>query len=302
MPYAITIPEELEERIRTGKIPETELVRALEQYVSNHPSLAGVIDSERADNGERKTQQEWISFFNEQGKAMISAPDVYRAAKIGSDELVRKLKEDFSQSRPSNKYDTRIGLVTSTRIVYNAHNQEATITHNTGSSIVEPQEYKVMIPHYFHKREYEVLRSEGGLAFLRALFDTNDRPGVIEEVLIRLSGKSREMFAGYPVCEGTKIWTPKVDGEWLSQSREIVNAGKKVGRNYQAPVEFKYRTDHHLGFRYYGDLEIFAYYGIGSYWEPNGFSRGVVYPELKLDKSVHTSKTLSKVKRFFSGS
>ena len=72
MHYAITIPEGLEARIRASKIPEAELVKTLEQYISDHPSLAGVIDVECADNGNVKTQDEWIKYFNEQGKAMIS--------------------------------------------------------------------------------------------------------------------------------------------------------------------------------------------------------------------------------------
>lgn len=265
MPYAVTIPEGLEEKIRAGKILETELVKALEQYVSGHPSLAGIIDSEQADGGDRKTQDEWIKYFNEQGRLMISAPDIYRAAKKGSDHLIESLRNDFYESEAEEKNTPyRHGLVTSTRVVYhNADGRNATIIHNVNSKIVKPKEYEVIVPHY--GREWAILRTSEGLAYLRALFDTNDRPEIIEHTLIKLSGKSKGMFSEQPVCDGCYFNTP--NPKW---KRDVM----------ETATLFCYGTEQHLGFGYYGDLQIRNLCSSKD-THAEGVSRAITFPRLE---------------------
>ena len=82
-----------------------------------------------------KNQKDWVAYFNNKGEKMISAPDIYKAAKK---EIIESLKEDFKEDWE----------VTSTRIIYNKKNLNAEIIHDVDSKIVRPKKYQVKIPEF----------------------------------------------------------------------------------------------------------------------------------------------------------
>jgi len=181
------------------------------------------IDSEPADGGKRHTQKEWIAYFNKEGEAMISAPDIYQAGKTGSDELIKSLREDF----------THHWFVSSTRIKYNSNNLNAKIIHNFDSSAVKQNGFDMNIPVYDETKLSEAIETKEGLAYLQALFDTNDNAGTIMNVLKRLSGKS---------ADDTRLWTSSQDSRKKYSERAVrfyddsgrfrVDGGNNFGGNY----------------------------------------------------------------------
>lgn len=88
-----------------------------------------LIDPNAADDRALKTQEQWISYFNNAGRAMISAPNVYQAGKTASDEVLASLRGDFYG----------YWLVSSTRISY-GNDLSGKITHNHGSRVVIPSQ------------------------------------------------------------------------------------------------------------------------------------------------------------------
>lgn len=196
------------------------------------------MDIQPADNEAIKTQEEWIQYFNQQGKRMISAPDVYRIGQKyligqnGTRELVQSVRDDFERSF----------LITSTRETYNPNilTLDAIITHNFGSTVVQPTEKTVLVPVYQCTPLDEVLKTEKGVDYLRIKFDTNDSPDKIKETFAALSGKPANLIY---------IWTPT----------------RKSMLNYQERVaSFGFGGD---GFLVGGDCKV---YGL------SGRSRGVV--------------------------
>ena len=84
------------------KSPEAALRDAVDTYLSGlrqRQQQAGfAIDLYPADDGAYKTQEQWIAFFNEQRKPMISAANLYLAGKSAPDELLKSLRSDFDES------------------------------------------------------------------------------------------------------------------------------------------------------------------------------------------------------------
>ena len=117
------------------------------------------IDQVFAGNRAYKSQTEWIEFFNKEKKAMISAPDVYKAP----DFILRNLRGE----------PIKYWLVTSTRICYNPNDLEARIIHDFRSTVVKPLDKSVVVPVYSYELIEKVVKGEG-LKFLQVLFGTED--------------------------------------------------------------------------------------------------------------------------------
>jgi len=149
-------------------------------YAGKATAQSRIIDIQPADNSNERTQSDWISFFNKQGKAMIDASEVYKVGKTV--KLVESLRADLKNAR----------LVTSTRIIYDYdtyyNSPYAKIVHNYGSTVVKPTETNVVVPVYEENKLSKVLGTPEGLAYLRVLFDTNDDAENIAKTLQRLSG------------------------------------------------------------------------------------------------------------------
>jgi len=151
------------------------------------PRADGGIDPECADG--LRTHLGWIDYFNIRKKRMISAPDIYRAAQTESEELLDSLRNDFNQK----------GIVTSTRIFYNPDKLEATICHNTGSSVINPTKLQTVVPVYKGTLLSGALKSKETADYLQALFDTKDDDVEIAVALERLTQLTPDRI---------KLWTP----------------------------------------------------------------------------------------------
>ncbi len=145
----------------------------------------------------RKTQKDWIPYFNEKNLKMISAPDIYSVAKKGNKSILESLKKDFQESWE----------VTSTQIVYNKNNLTAEIIHDAGSTIVKPKKYKVKVPVF----DGEFKQDSETEKYLRALFDTKDSLDTILKVLKKF-GKDRQL----------RLWTPDQSSRKSKQVRSVV--------------------------------------------------------------------------------
>jgi hypothetical protein len=145
----------------------------------------------------RKTQKDWIDYFNNKGEKMISAPDIYKIAKEENKSIIESLKQDFKDSWE----------VTSTRIIYNKDNLEAEIIHDADSKISKPKSYKVTIPEF----DDEAKQDEETEKYLQALFDTKDDITTILKVLKRFD-KDRKIY----------LWTPSQSSRKDKQVRSVV--------------------------------------------------------------------------------
>lgn len=162
------------------------------------------IDFAPADNGKKETVKYWTSFFNSQGKAMISAFDVYRAP----DSVLPSLREDFNGQ----------WLVTSTRVTYSSDNLSARIIHNYGSKVVTPTQREVIIPFYMAEKVENVVKGEG-LKYLQTLFDTEDSA-------FKLIGRLEDI--GGKEAKDIVISTPNQDSR---------------GHNFERAIDFVYHED-----------------------------------------------------------
>nr|AQS34860.1 hypothetical protein [uncultured archaeon] len=179
------------------KSPEAALRDAVDTYLSGlrqRQQQAGfAIDLYPADDGAYKTQEQWIAFFNEQRKPMISAANLYLAGKSAPDELLKSLRSDFDESL----------IVSSTRISYSGDDLSGRITQNYGSKVVKPSQTDVsVIPVYDNTPLVKALDSEDGIRYLQSLFDAKDNPKTIAGTLEHLSERK---------VEDIILWTPNQD-------------------------------------------------------------------------------------------
>ena len=144
----------------------------------------------------RKTQKDWVEYFNNKNLKMISAPDIYKVAKKDNKAIIRSLEKEFEESWE----------VTSTRIIYNKKNLKAEIIHDANSNIVKPKKYKVKIPIFNgnFKQDSETEK------YLQALFDTKDSIDKILKVLKKFV-KDKQL----------RLWTPSQSSRAEKQVRSV---------------------------------------------------------------------------------
>jgi len=146
-----------------------------------------------AENRAIKTQKQWISYFNQKGIAMIGAPDVYNLAKGPKDVLQSFRKDCIGAS-----------VLTSTGMDCNSNDLSGAVIQNMGSAIVKQKITKLSIIPVFHFgiSLYYALKTNDGLTYMRAIFDTKDNRKQITKTLEDLSQKEADKIA---------IWTPNKD-------------------------------------------------------------------------------------------
>ena len=158
-----------------------------------------IIDLLPADNGAYRTQEQWIAFFNEQQRRMISAVDVYGKGKSAPDEVLQSLRKDL--------------LVSSTRNSYSGDDLSGIVTQNYGSGVVAPSRRNVLvIPVYNGTPLAQALETKEGLDYLQALFDTTDDRDAITGTLENLSGRS---------ADNIFLWTPSQDSRKKYPERAV---------------------------------------------------------------------------------
>ena len=185
----VRVPRRIADAVARGELSQNDLAGLVIRYYSQTLPQNRVIDFQPADDGKVKTQEVWIPYFNEQKKPMVSAPDVYRAGQEGNPRLIARLKRDFGES----------WLVSSTRESYKPDTLNARITHNHGSTVVQPTSQNILVPVYSDKPLDQVLKDNDGVAYLQVKFGTQDKPDAIEKTLADLSGKSPDLI---------RVWTP----------------------------------------------------------------------------------------------
>jgi hypothetical protein len=128
----------------------------------------------RPDNYKR-TQDDWIPFWNNKGKAMLSI-----AETLELDDLsVLEIRKDFGWLD---------WLVTSSRVFFDKN----MLVHNYGSTVVKQKEIQLEeIPIFNFTPLKEVLSTLSGFSFMQAVFDNSQitKEDIIKK-LKRLSGKS----------------------------------------------------------------------------------------------------------------
>lgn len=232
MVYILNVPKEVAAGLTQSD--RRDLADQARQLYAKRTASTGVrvIDSEPADGGKYRTQQDWIAFFNEQKKPMVSAPDIYRVGKGGQEKLVESLREDFDK-----RWET-----TSTRISYSPDTLNAKVIHNYGSTVVQPHEKQLIVPVYTDTTLDSVLGISQGVKYLRTLFDTNDNDKSIAQALTALSGKNvRDIYVWTPTQESRAQKTERAVGFDFGRDGFRVNGdfwvGGYVGRSRGVSVE-----------------------------------------------------------------
>ncbi len=195
---------------------------------------------------EYRTQEDWIQFFNNKKQRMISSPDVLQLMEENNLIAIESLRKDFKD----------MWLVTSTQIIYNKEDLSATIIQNAGSTVVKPKETKLKsVPCYDGKKLKDVINTTEGLAFLKAILDTNKNVNGIVQFLESISNKDSNRI---------RIWTPTQSGRKDKQIRSVC-----------------------LGFGGFGRFDVGA-----SDWFLNygGYSRGVLLDSEPKARSKYKGK------------
>ena len=163
---------------------------------------------------EYRTKEDWTQFFNNKNQRMISAPDVLKLTEENNLIAIESLRKDFKD----------MWLVTSTQIQFNTQDLSATIIQNAGSNVVKPKETKLKsVPIYRGEKLKEVINTTEGLAFLRAIFDTNITADKIIQFLESISNKDLSKI---------RIWTPTQSGRKDKQIRSVCLDFGVFGRFY----------------------------------------------------------------------
>src|SRR3989344_5273161 len=162
---------------------------------SNSTPLELFFDSAPAENGEFKTQNDWIAYWNNirDGRRFASLADYYQVFR----QLDNALRTGSSaertaanQSIVSLRKDLREKwLLTSTRIIYQPNSLEARLIHGFGAG--NPQqtsERNLTVPLCWDTPITEVYSTAEGLAYLRSLLSTDETGPVIAERLSAVSG------------------------------------------------------------------------------------------------------------------
>lgn len=138
--------------------------------------------------GDFYTQEAHTRGHNKRRMVVFSMPDLYMAAKNGSDQLVDGLKNDIANG----------GLVTSTTILYKSLYSPTCdlvdVVHYYGSTVVQPAVTRCTLPFDISNLNEDTLTDQQILNFLQILFNTNDNAETILRVLDRLKENKNDVF------------------------------------------------------------------------------------------------------------
>ena len=153
---------------------------------------------------EYRTQEEWIQYFDDEKKCMISMPDVFQIVKENNTEVIESLRKDFKDH----------WLVTSTRIIYDKKDLSAKIIHNADSVVAKPTEINLKeVPECRPTYLKKLLETNEGLNYIRALVD--DKKVTKEQIIklfVALSGKKEKNI---------RFWTPTQNSRKSKQVRSV---------------------------------------------------------------------------------
>jgi hypothetical protein len=180
------------------------------------------VDAIAADNGSKKTQDQWFDYYTgiKDGRIMASMGDLYQYFKKLKQEsggtsqqktavqtALVSLRDDFSGSN---------WLIAGTRMIYQADNENSKIVqHYRCSKPTLVKETTLPIPVYLGVPIVDVSRDSRGLKYLQALHDTVDPAETIISTLEFVSDKKRAEIKVWtpPLQEGTSYTTRKASLE-----------------------------------------------------------------------------------------
>jgi len=136
---------------------------------------------------------------------MISAPDIYWAAKFGTDKLIQSLAKDLKDSV----------IISSSRIVYDTKSFLAEIIHDAESNVVKSKSFKVEVPYIMGIAE----NNPNNEAFLQTLFETKDSFDEIVNNLKRFD-KDKILY----------LWTPSLESRASRPVRAVTLCFGYFGR------------------------------------------------------------------------
>ncbi len=166
------------------------------------------LDAHAAENGKKKAQDKWIKSWNkiDDGRVMASMGDLYvnfkiikRMSEQGTPEeqakaksLLFNLREDFDWS---GKYNW---LISSTRLIYSGTSLDTRIVQHYQCKKPELTKEAVLeVPVYRGMPVETMVSGQKGLAYLQALFDTEDDAETILRTLEFVSGKRGTDLVGW---------------------------------------------------------------------------------------------------------
>lgn len=178
------------------------LIEVLEEVCQSESTLERelTLDEKAADNGKKKTPNEWIKYWsNISGRrVMASMGDLYQNFKIirrtyeqgnkkekaTAKKYIDSLCKDFIWKRSEG------GLIANTRLFYLANSQDARIVQHyqcrkpelTKERVIEVQDYQNILIEEF-------AQSGSGLTYLQTIMDTEDNAETIINTLEFISGR-----------------------------------------------------------------------------------------------------------------
>ena len=211
---------------------DNELEELLKPPVEGEPdngnqTILSSIDAVAADNGGKKTQDQWFDYWSQirDGRIMAGMGDLYNhfkklkhdsergtaQQKAAVQTALTSLRSDFDWPGKNN------WLIAGTRIIYNANNENAKIIqhyHCNKPTLIT--QHNLVIPVYRDAPIISVVAEPQGLNYLHTLLDTKDDKEALVSTLEFVSSKKRGNI---------KIWTAAVSGDYTRQSHPERAAG-----------------------------------------------------------------------------
>ena len=183
------------------------------QRLTDASTPAFLLDEFAADNGKKRLQPEWFDYWNtvHDGRVMASMGDLYDSFKAikkmhdgteqehaKSKSLLFSLRDDFDWPRKNN------WLISSTRPIYSGNDLNARIMQHYRCNRPElTKETVVVVPVYRGVPIEKIVSQQAGLAYLQALFDTQDGGEAIMQTMEFVSGKTRSNIVGWTAAVST---------------------------------------------------------------------------------------------------
>ncbi len=197
----------MKERIGIKKGKEKPPVEGLENKV--------LFDEIPADNGSKKTQNQWFDYWSSitDGRIMASMGDLYVAFKEikdkyenGSDsdkskakQVLDGLRDDFDWPGKNN------WLIAGTRLEYNGSDLNAKISQHYRCNRPDlVKDSNIEVPVYRGVPVTQVVSDPKGLAYLQTLLDTNDNGERIMQTIEFISGKNRNKIVIWTADSGDR--------------------------------------------------------------------------------------------------
>ncbi|MEK6853136.1 MAG: hypothetical protein AABX64_00460 [Nanoarchaeota archaeon] len=177
------------------------------------------LDEKSAENGKKKTADEWIKYWNKikDGRVMASMGDLYANFKIikkmresGTAEGQAKAQSYLNGLREDFIWESNEGgLIANTRLFYSANSLDARVVQHYKCKKPELTKERVIeVPVYEGTLIEEVADSGSGLTYLQTILDTEDDAEIIIQTLEFIGSKSRsDIFSWTAPTKSEKYYT-----------------------------------------------------------------------------------------------